>query len=161
MRPVNGRCYPDGDQMRRYPTEPIKPLHVVLLGYLQCIINLDSEMANRALQLGVTEQQLHHLEIFCSSAFGKKQMSAVGRALAVTPGVIPMAGSSSTLSSPLQPRRISNRAFGIFVARLVAVRTGFRCWATLKSALRSATAPIMEARDSDAQASSPNKLRFL
>ena len=57
--------------MRRYPTEPIKPLHVVLLGYFQCIINLDSEMANRALQLGVTEQQLHHLEIICSSAFGK------------------------------------------------------------------------------------------
>jgi len=55
------------DQMHRQPTEPIKPLHLGLLGDLQRIVNLDSELAHCALQLGVAEQQLHYPEILCSS----------------------------------------------------------------------------------------------
>jgi hypothetical protein len=53
--------------MRRQPTEPIKPLHLGLLGDLQSIVNLDSEIAHRTLQLGVAEEQLHNSEILCSS----------------------------------------------------------------------------------------------
>ena len=47
---------PVDDQMRRQPIESIKPLHLGLLGDLQRIVNLDSEIAQRALQLGVAEQ---------------------------------------------------------------------------------------------------------
>jgi hypothetical protein len=65
--PAKGWSWPVGDQMRRQPTEPIKPLHLGLLGDLQRIVNLDSEVAHRALQLGMAEQQLHHSEILCSS----------------------------------------------------------------------------------------------
>jgi hypothetical protein len=49
--------------MRRQPTEPIKPLHLGLLGDFQRIINFDSEIAHRALQPGVAEEQLHNSEV--------------------------------------------------------------------------------------------------
>jgi hypothetical protein len=44
------RSWPVGDHMRRQPTEPIKPLHLGLLGDLQRIVDLDSKIAHGALQ---------------------------------------------------------------------------------------------------------------
>jgi hypothetical protein len=42
-------------QMCRQPTDSIKPLYFCLLGDLQRIVNLDSEVAHRALELAVSE----------------------------------------------------------------------------------------------------------
>ena len=65
--PLNDRSWPVGEQMRRQPAESIKSLNLGLLGDLQRIVNLNSEVAHRAFQLGVAEQQLHYPEILCSS----------------------------------------------------------------------------------------------
>ena len=64
---LNAHSWPVGEEMRRQPAESIKSLHLGLLGDLQRIVNLNSEVAHRAFQLGVAEQQLHYPEILCSS----------------------------------------------------------------------------------------------
>ena len=64
---LDARSWLVGEQMRRQPAESIKSLHLGLLGDLQRIVNLNSEVAHRAFQLGVAEQQLHYPKILCSS----------------------------------------------------------------------------------------------
>lgn len=41
------------------PAESLEPLHFRLFGDLQRIVNFDSEVTHRALQLRVTQEQLH------------------------------------------------------------------------------------------------------
>jgi hypothetical protein len=64
---ATGGSWPVGGQTSRQPAESLEPLHLGLFGDLQRIVNFDSEVAHRALQFGMAEQQLHHSEILCSS----------------------------------------------------------------------------------------------
>ncbi len=53
---VNDRSWPDRDPRPRSAIRPDRRSDVVLLGNLQGIIDLDTEVADDALQLGVAEQ---------------------------------------------------------------------------------------------------------
>lgn len=54
---LRGRCWPVSDLWRRGPTGrfPRGQLHLGLLGYLERVVNINSEIAHRAFELGMTE----------------------------------------------------------------------------------------------------------
>ena len=58
-----GRSWPVSDRRIR---RSLTRLHLGLLGDLQCIVDLDSEIPNGAFEFGMAEEKLNGPEISCS-----------------------------------------------------------------------------------------------
>ena len=61
--PASGRLWPVSDRRIR---RSLTRLHLGLLGDLQCIVDLDSEIPNGAFEFGMAEEKLNGPEISCS-----------------------------------------------------------------------------------------------
>jgi hypothetical protein len=71
-----GLVWPVGDRRCRQPVESLQPLHLSLLGDLQCIVNFDSEVAHRALQLRMAQEELHYTQVFGSAVAAPRGVEA-------------------------------------------------------------------------------------
>jgi len=93
----NDRFWQVGDRTGRQPTESLKPLYLGLFGDLQRIVDFNSEVAHRALQLRVAQEQLHDAEVLGSPIYQRRLRPPQGvRAIAL----------ASRPISRIQPRAI-------------------------------------------------------
>jgi hypothetical protein len=78
FRTITDRFWPVGVLTGRQPVESLRPLYFCLFGDLQCIVNLNSEVAHRALQFRVAQEQLHDAQVLGSPVNQRRLRTSQG-----------------------------------------------------------------------------------